>query len=281
MYPLLTNINSQFIDECGKPLAGGKVYTYEANTTTPKPTYADTEGLSVNTNPIILDEFGRAKIYLADGAYRIRVLNKKGALVADTAKISRYVTSTELDEFIQTVQDGVDDLNQVKEALDVIANTAIDSQKGMPGGLVPLNNDNKIDLSYITDDRVGTIMMWLSISIPENYLEIKGQTLTRSGYPALFDAYEIEGETFLLPDTRGEFVRGLDNGRGIDNDRTIGSAQGDMIKSHTHTYFKDNVGGGTASAGGSGNGQNAETGGTGGVETRPRNIAMIYIIKVK
>ncbi|MND96994.1 hypothetical protein D3C80_893020 [compost metagenome] len=65
MYPLLTNINSQFIDDCGKPLAGGKVYTYEAKTTTLKPTYADVEGLAVNTNPIILDESGRANIHLA------------------------------------------------------------------------------------------------------------------------------------------------------------------------------------------------------------------------
>ena len=144
MYPLLTNINSQFIDDCGKPLAGGKVYTYEAKTTTLKPTYADVEGLAVNTNPIILDESGRANIHLAIGAYRIRVLNKKGALIADTPEISRYVTGTELDEFLQNVEDGVNELNQVKETLETVAETVVNNQKGVAGGLAPLDDETTL-----------------------------------------------------------------------------------------------------------------------------------------
>lgn len=144
MYPLLTNINSQFIDDCGKPLAGGKVYTYEAKTTTPKPTYADVEGLAVNTNPIILDESGRANIHLDIGAYRIRILNKKGALITDTPEISRYVTGTELDEFLQNVEDGVNELNQVKETLETVAETVVNNQKGVAGGLAPLDDETAL-----------------------------------------------------------------------------------------------------------------------------------------
>lgn len=144
MYPLLTNINSQFIDDCGKPLAGGKVYTYEAKTTTLKPTYADVEGLAVNTNPIILDESGRANIHLDTGAYRIRVLNKKGALIADTPEISRYVTGTELDEFLQDVENGVNELNQVKETLETVAETVVSNQKGVAGGLAPLDDETAL-----------------------------------------------------------------------------------------------------------------------------------------
>lgn len=149
MYPLLTNINSQFIDSCGKPLSGGKVYTYEANTTTPKLTYADTNGQSPNTNPIILDESGRANIYMADGAYRIRVLDKKDALVADTPKISRYVTNTELETFIQNIEAGLSELEQVKESLDIFVNAAIAEQKGAAGGLAPLDELSKIDNFYL------------------------------------------------------------------------------------------------------------------------------------
>ena len=149
MYPLLTNINSQFIDSCGKPLAGGKVYTYEANTTTPKTTYADTEGLAVNTNPIILDESGRARIYMGDGSYRIRVLDRNEALIADTNKISRYVTNTELEVFIQTVEAGLSDLSQAKESLEVFAVAAINNQKGMPDGLAPLDANTKVDPLYL------------------------------------------------------------------------------------------------------------------------------------
>ena len=150
MYPLLTNINSQFIDDCGKPLAGGRVYTYEANTTTPKATHADTEGLAVNTNPVILDESGRANIHLDVGAYRIRILNKKGALIADTPEISRYVTGTELDEFLQDVENGVNELNQVKETLETVAETVVNNQKGVAGGLAPLDDETAlIDPIYI------------------------------------------------------------------------------------------------------------------------------------
>ena len=162
MYPLLTNINSQFIDSCGKPLSGGKVYTYEANTTTPKLTYADTNGQSPNTNPIILDESGRANIYLADGAYRIRVLDKKDALVADTPKISRYVTNTELETFIQNIEVGLNELDQVKESLDIFVNAAIAEQKGAADGLAPLDMDIKIDPLYLpaaTIEKQGAVKL--------------------------------------------------------------------------------------------------------------------------
>ena len=150
MYPLLTNINSQFIDSCGKPLSGGKVYTYEANTTTPKLTYADTNGQSPNTNPIILDESGRANIYLADGAYRIRVLDKKDALVADTPKISRYVTNMELETFIQNIEAGLSELEQVKESLDIFIKAEILKQRGAADGLAPLDELSKVDNFYLS-----------------------------------------------------------------------------------------------------------------------------------
>ncbi|MHC3123223.1 hypothetical protein [Acinetobacter sp. GN11] len=150
MYPLMTNVTAQFVDDYGKPVAGGKVWTYESGTTNPKTTYADPDGTSANTNPVILDEAGRANIYLEDGAYRVRVLSADNVLIADVNKLSRYVTSTELDEFIQQVQDGLDELNQVKESLTTIVEQEIQSQKGVAGGLVPLNESDKIDPLYIT-----------------------------------------------------------------------------------------------------------------------------------
>lgn len=42
------------------------------------------------------------------------------------------------------------------------------------------------------------------------------------------------------PDLRGEFIRGLDSGRGIDAGRALGSWQIDMFKSHTHTFSLSN-----------------------------------------
>ena len=52
-------VGSQFFDNNGTPLSGGKIYTYEAGTTTPLATYTSSTGNTAHTNPIILDAAGR------------------------------------------------------------------------------------------------------------------------------------------------------------------------------------------------------------------------------
>jgi len=54
-----------------EPEAGGKVYFYEAGTSTPKDTYTDSTEGTPNTNPVILDANGEASIWLASGAYKM------------------------------------------------------------------------------------------------------------------------------------------------------------------------------------------------------------------
>ena len=53
----------QAIDDDGNPIAGGKLYTYAAGTTTPLATYTSAAGTIANQNPIILDTAGRAVVY--------------------------------------------------------------------------------------------------------------------------------------------------------------------------------------------------------------------------
>lgn len=60
----------QFFDANGNPLAGGKVYTYQAGTTTPLATYTDASGSTPNANPIILDSAGEANIWLGSQNYK-------------------------------------------------------------------------------------------------------------------------------------------------------------------------------------------------------------------
>lgn len=55
----------QFFDNNGDPLAGGKLYTYVAGTTTPLATYTSQTGGTSNPNPVILDSAGRASIWLS------------------------------------------------------------------------------------------------------------------------------------------------------------------------------------------------------------------------
>jgi hypothetical protein len=59
----------QFFDSNGNPLAGGKLYSYAAGTTTPETTYTSVSGLTANPNPIILNSGGRvpSEIWLTDG----------------------------------------------------------------------------------------------------------------------------------------------------------------------------------------------------------------------
>ncbi|MBI5400493.1 MAG: phage tail protein [Candidatus Yonathbacteria bacterium] len=81
------------------------------------------------------------------------------------------------------------------------------------------------------------------------------------------------------PDLRGEFARGLDSGRGVDAGRTLGSAQADMLKSHTHS-LNSGVWNGTGPYAEPPVGSYSSfTGATGGTETRPRNVALLACIK--
>lgn len=149
MATLATNISFQCLGLDGKPLAGGKVYTYEAGTTTPKTTYTTRQGNVPNANPVILDQNGKAKIYLGDGSYRFRILDSNDALVDDTNDISRYVTQSEFAVFQQIINEGISQLTEVREQIDVYVTTAIGNQKGFANGVAPLDTNVKIPHVYL------------------------------------------------------------------------------------------------------------------------------------
>ena len=76
----------QFFSNDGLPLAGGKIQTYQAGSTTPLATYTDSSGLIANTNPIILGTSGRppSEIWLTDGFFYKFVLTDASDVVIDT-----------------------------------------------------------------------------------------------------------------------------------------------------------------------------------------------------
>jgi hypothetical protein len=73
MTTLTPTPKQQFLDANGNPLAGGKVYTYAAGTTTPLATYTDESGSTPNTNPVILDSRGEAAIWLGVASYKLKL----------------------------------------------------------------------------------------------------------------------------------------------------------------------------------------------------------------
>jgi hypothetical protein len=80
MATLRPNGKQQYFNNSGVPLAGGKVYTYAAGTTTPKATYSDAGGATENANPIALNSRGEALVFW-DGAYYIEVKDASNELI--------------------------------------------------------------------------------------------------------------------------------------------------------------------------------------------------------
>lgn len=66
MAQLTPSPKQQIFGTDGAPLVGGKIYTYAAGTSTPIATYTDSGAGTANTNPIILDSYGQANIWLLD-----------------------------------------------------------------------------------------------------------------------------------------------------------------------------------------------------------------------
>lgn len=76
---------SQFLDNNGVILSGGKLYTYAAGTTTPQASYTSVSGATPHANPIILDSAGRVpggEIWLTDNlVYKFTVETSTGVLI--------------------------------------------------------------------------------------------------------------------------------------------------------------------------------------------------------
>lgn len=149
-------------------------------------------------------------------------------------------------------------------------------------------------------EQPGTIKMWGTSNAPVGWLELNGQAFDKSKNPTLATLYP----SGVVPDIRGQFVRAWDHGAGVDSESSRGilSTQGDAIRNLTGNIY------GTAhfvSSGGNGvfletrrvnwtdipaapEGKGSATFDTNfdasrqvptAPENRPKNIALMYIIK--
>ena len=125
---------------------------------------------------------------------------------------------------------------------------------------------------------------------PTGYLVLMGQTISQATYPILYGLYGSN-----LPDLRGQFLRGLDYGKGLDAGRNVLSVQQDAIQSHKHNLIADrndntNYHARGGSVGHVGNGYipsynegsswvSEPTNANVANETRVKNIAFLYIVK--
>lgn len=154
--------------------------------------------------------------------------------------------------------------------------------------------DNQLNDAINNAVPSGTVAYFLGAHAPQGWIKANGATLSRTVYAQLFAAIGTHygagdgHSTFNIPDLRGEFIRGWDDGRGVDGGRGLGSWQGDEIRSHNHgqAWGLHHEGGNDMNCPASGEARRREnefnipTHHTGGNETRPRNIALTAIIKV-
>lgn len=170
-----------------------------------------------------------------------------------------------------------------------------------------LNVPSKDDVLYNAVP-IGMIMPYWGSTAPAGYLPCSGQTVTSGSFPDLVTF--LGGTTSaVVPDLRGEFLRGWDNGRGVDTGRSIFSSQTDTLQNATgwiasRTSTAASTAGGIFSSNGVFNttiqtsGVNAVAITTSGSpvasdsttfdlsrvvrtsgETRPRNVSVLYCIK--
>lgn len=150
-------------------------------------------------------------------------------------------------------------------------------------------------------EQPGTIKMWGTSNAPVGWLELNGQAFDKSKNPTLATLYP----SGVVPDIRGQFVRAWDHGAGVDSDsgRGVLSTQGDAIRNINGSFLTDvaqtgyinkNVSGAFYDNGGGGRASDEGTTYRGEVrelrfdasrqvptapENRPKNVALMYIIK--
>lgn len=238
---------------------------------------------------------------------RVKTIDSDGRMVVEKSDaISGFLAGdVGYDDSDNTLVVGAD----VQAALDAI-------EDGVAGAIEDLEKAIEDALEELLGGLVGQVASFAMNTPPDGWLECNGSDVSRETYSSLFNAIGTTfgvgdgSTTFGLPDLRGEFVRGWDNGRGVDSGRTFGSAQAQAFLSHSHnsgnlstsntgahshTYTgPNNTNGGdtagngvwrgtvtasTSNTGAHSHNVSGSVGATGGGETRPRNIALMYCIK--
>ena len=109
------------------------------------------------------------------------------------------------------------------------------------GGFLQTDGSGNLSFQIVAGVPSGAVFCMAVATVPSGYLECNGAAVSRTTYAALFAIIGTNygtgngSSTFNLPDLRGEFVRGFDNGRGADSGRSIASSQGASNASHNHS----------------------------------------------
>ncbi len=208
------------------------------------------------------------------------------------------------------VDDAIASRGVVFLEIDVAGTTLTGRQKLLPA-LNAIGSAHAVSASNPANQLIqqivpaGAVLAFSGETVPAGWVLADGLSYAKSAYPGLYAAlsgrtsppqciYGEDATTFNLPDYRGQFLRGWDGGRnhdpqaGLRNLRgdgrqgdLVGTTQGDQFGSHDHGG-RPHTNGCTVWHGTGGwecVGPPRAAMSRGGVETRPKNISVKYIIR--
>ena len=168
-------------------------------------------------------------------ADKATVAADKATVASDKTTVAGYKVSVEADK------------TAIEELIDsFVAGIPIASSVPFtPAGGISANNVQdaleELDSELAIAAPAGSMMMWPKSTPPTGWLVRDGSALSRTAYAALFAVIGTTfgtgngSTTFNLPDDRGIFERGWDNGAGMDSGRAFGSYQADAFQGHRHS----------------------------------------------
>ncbi|QBX80583.1 phage tail protein [Citrobacter tructae] len=299
-------------DQMAKHIAAADPHTQYAPkesptlTGTPK---APTAAAGTNTTQIASTAFVQAVVTVLNNALALKAPLASPALTgtptaptaAQTVNNTQVATTafvkTALAALVGSSPAALDTLNELAAALGNDPNFATTMTNALAGKMDKSANGadiadvaaflNNLGLGAGSALPVGVPVPWPLAAAPAGWLKCNGAAFTAVQYPKLAVAYP----GMKLPDLRGEFLRGWDDGRGIDSGRAVGSYQSPTL---VHEYLGD-AGQGSSSVGKMyvvdadswsdsqegflRFGKGAETTGSRRYSSRPRNIAFNYIVR--
>lgn len=204
----------------------------------------------------------------------VNTIEERQTLVATQRTVDLSITTTTgLSVYLNGVRLGrgtaADEWNPDSELLtrlqlgkDYPAGTRLIAVQNEPAGSMPHALERSANLSDVPDKPAaranlgvlsrdetrqmapaGMVATFAGPNTPTGWLRANGAQVAREAYPQLYaaigDTYTPAGfapgvGSFFLPDLRGMFPRFLDDGRGQDANRSLGSNQGDQLAAHAH-----------------------------------------------
>jgi microcystin-dependent protein/prefoldin subunit 5 len=250
---------------------------------------------TVDTLGTDLDSTNEALAALED---QVTTLDEETTTALETLSESLETLSDDVESLDTQMEEVVELLNDQNDALTLLEDTV-----SAQGDAITDLEDAVASLEEQNTASAGTVVGLMSEAVPDGYLACDGSSLLQADYP---DLYAVIGEqfgsddslSFNLPDLRGEFLRGTDDGAESDlgaedredrgdgttgdavgtwQDESIGSASYSL--SSSGSQFSSSACGGISACGSALTSASLTTGEEEGAEVRPRNVSVIWVIK--